>query len=363
MSKLHLLVGYASRDRDYKESLKEYIADFKSRKLIADSEEVELTHHSIDDIKPRIQAAHVIVLIIGEHFLASDRCEKIRQLALRMKGNKRDNVAHIMINPHVYERENVTILPHETYPISYTDHWGSTINAWETTAKGLEKILHRESAPSWWEKATAALSKGFKPVVAIAIAALLIGLLLKAIFWFMGRDDQARIECEKDLWAEKVVKEAIHFEKFQGDESLRGVYVDALTDYFLKYKIDCSRWKVYNQSAEKPDWAFVNFGLKKAFGKSFACILRNESAQKAILLVMHFDNKGKPLLEAADIGGQPSCDDCISVEVLPAGIPLNCAKNQVSNFESLLLKRSKTANQVLWVDNTGAIGWCDQAKK
>lgn len=363
MSNIHVLVGYASRDRDYKESLKEYLANFKSRKLIADAEEIELTHHSIDDIRPRIQAAQVIVLIIGEHFLGSTQCDEIRQLALRMKGNKRNNVAHIMINPHVYERENITILPHETYPISYTEHWGSEVNAWEVTAKGLEKILIRESAPTLIEKTTSTLSKGFKPLLVIALVALLIGLLVMGAMWFFGRDKEQRIACEKDLWADNVVREAIHFEKFQGNETLKGVYVSALTDYFLKYKIDCSRWKMYNQSSEKPDWAFVNFGLKKAFGKSFAVILRNESAKKCILVVLHFNNKGEPLLDLSDIGGQESCDDCLSLEVLPAGTLLGCVKGQRSNSESLLLKRSKTVNQVLWVDETGEIGWCNQQKQ
>ncbi len=363
MSKVHLLIGYANRDRDYKETLKGYISDFKSRKLIADSEEVDIIHHSIDDLKPKIQAADVIVLIIGEHFLASNQCNEIRLLALRMKGNKRDNVAHIMINPHVYERENITILPHDTYPISYTEHWGSEVNAWETTVKGLEKILKRENEPTWWDKASVFFSKGFKPIAALFIVALLIGLLIKGIMWFWGRDDQARMACEKDLWGDNSVKEKIHFERFQGNDSANGVYVNALTDYFLKYKIDCSRWKIYNpQEVGNSNWAFINFGLKKAFGRSFACLLRNENAKKTMLVVLHFDGQGKPLLEVADIGGQASCDDCTGIEVLPAGSTLGCAKNQVSNFESLLLKRDKTPDQVLWVNSDGNIGWCDQKK-
>ena len=150
MSKLNLLVCYASGDRDHKEMLKDYIKDFKSRKLIANSEELELTHHSEDDIKTRIQAANVIVLIIGEHFLESRKCENIRQSALKLKGNKRENVAHIMLNPHVYHDGDVTILPDAKYPISNTDHWHSEVNAWDTTAAGLEAILKRENVPSSW---------------------------------------------------------------------------------------------------------------------------------------------------------------------------------------------------------------------
>lgn len=362
MSKLNLLVCYASGDRDNKEMLKDYIKDFKSRKLIANSEELELTHHNEDDIKTRIQAANVIVLIIGEHFLESRKCESIRQSALKLKGNKRENVAHIMLNPHVYHDGDVTILPDAKYPISNTDHWRSEVNAWDTTAAGLEAILKRENVPSFWERMMGFLQKGFKPIAAVAMGLLLIALLIKGIMWFLGRGTQARIACEKDLWAEKTVKEAIHFEVFEGNEQSKGVYVNALTDYFVKYKIDCSRWKVYNQSSEKPDWAFVNFGLQGKFGKSFACIVRNVTAKKASLVVIHFDSKGNPLLEQADIGGQASCDDCLSIEVLPAGTALGCAKKQVSNSDALLLKRDKTANQVLWVNNEGKIGWCDQAK-
>lgn len=356
-----LLIGYAAGDREYAKNMREYAESYKKGGKIASYDEIILSDGDLEgDIKPRMRMAEVIILVIGERFLNSDSCERARVAALQLKGGKRANVVHVMMSPSVYERENVTILPHETYPISYTDHWGSELAAWEHTAREIEKILRRESAPTIGETVTTVTGKWFKPVLMLFLALLALGLVALAAWWFMSKKERDRAYYQKNIWGDPQIAGDVYNAKFQNGngEELDTVYAEALVDYYIKHGIEPDRWKIYSKKDGAPadDWALVNFGLGFAYDKSITCLLRNQGAKKNTLVVIHLDKGGKPLLEKNQLVGR-TCDVCQGLAMNPSSTPL-CNKNHLSNFETLSVHMPTTTQ--IWAAENDKLVYCER---
>lgn len=355
MAKVNLFVGYASNDSHHKDRLVPFIDNYKNKGLVGNVKYQDLIHSSMDDIEAELRLSDVVILIIGEHFTQTNICENIRKKAFEIKRAKKENIAHIMVTARVYDEENVTIIPDETRPISNTEYWKSDIKAWEVTGEKLEKILLRESKPTWWEWVKDMFSKRFKYLAVLAILLAAIYLIGKAIFAYFQRADTNRKYYLETLWGDDEVKKGVMSIPLKEKPS---GYAEALVDYYIKKEIDPKDWKLYSASSNLPDWKLVNFQMGNAYGESIVVLLRNKKENKTTLNIIHFNEKGEPKLD--DIIGQ-ACDECIGLEIAQAGVNLGCTKGHISDHNAVLV-RKKVLTDVWWVQND-RLGPCTQRRE
>ncbi len=183
MSKI--LIAYDPRDERHKEALVEHLGILQEEGLVEEWNELKVVGSDDEAFNHYASWAKLILFIVSDHFSQNSDCDYIRQLALDAKGDKKEEIIYIMVDPLIYDDENTLVLPDNNFPITNTKRWGSESKAWLYVAENLKSRLHRSKIE--WARILTYIFYGV-----LALVCLLIFWV--GFRWFTGQPGIEKID-------------------------------------------------------------------------------------------------------------------------------------------------------------------------
>ena len=141
---IDVFVSYSHRDEDLKNELYVHLANLKRQRKISpwQDRDIEGGQEWDAEIKARLEAAKIILLLISPSFIASDYCydqEMQRAMARHEEGTAK--VIPIMLKPCDWEGtpfQKLMTLPKDAEPVVL---WGNQDEAFTDVVKGIRRTV------------------------------------------------------------------------------------------------------------------------------------------------------------------------------------------------------------------------------
>lgn len=148
---IHIFISYARRDQRLREQLENHLSNLKYRGLITTwtANEIGVGEEVLQHIDIHLNTAHIILLLISVHFLASERCygrEMIRAVQRHKRGEA--SVIPVLLRPVVFTDApfaELQLLPTNGRPVI---DWRNRDSAFVDIAIGIERAVQKHLAPS-----------------------------------------------------------------------------------------------------------------------------------------------------------------------------------------------------------------------
>src|SRR5260370_31655661 len=140
---LSLFYCYAHEDRDLKDELDIHLSSLKRKNFISSWSDREISPGTIwkQEIDDKLSTAHIILLLISPHFMASDYCYSIEmQQALRRHQAGEARVIPVILRWVDWEDapfSELQVLPSNAEPITY---WPDRDRAFWDVARGIRLV-------------------------------------------------------------------------------------------------------------------------------------------------------------------------------------------------------------------------------